>query len=385
MLGEHAGHKINLLREKLVDSNARSVFVNAHPKKSRIKIDLLSLGKLCSANQNRAFLYHFLFNPSYEITPSNNLIINERDHKKTVHLFRKNEAFKNEFNLDPLGFGYPLLLIKSKNNKKYQLTPLFIWDVSLTQSAYDPSLYSYKIKQSGSIILNPSLMRYLKQNPNKHQIEILEEIKNNPTQLVKGINAILEYTGEESISESFLWKPLIPLPEKLDETFTEENQNLINNGVLGLFANSKEPIIGDYFSLERETIPCHFKTQKDTNNTHFSGLALDHSQQGVIRSLWNRKNTIIHGPPGTGKSKTITAVLNYALSKGQKCLLICEKKTAMEVIYQNLIGLEVSDFVVKITDVKRDRRAVVTKAREIIEMIKKGGGKLLNRRTKTAK
>ena len=54
---------------------------------------------------------------------------------------------------------------------------------------------------------------------------------------------------------------------------------------------------------------------------------------------------------GTGKSKTITAVLNYALSKGQKCLMVSEKKTAMEVIYQNLNRLGISEYVAKITDI----------------------------------
>lgn len=42
MLEEHAGHKINALRERLVDSNARSVFVNAHPKKSMTRFWLLA-------------------------------------------------------------------------------------------------------------------------------------------------------------------------------------------------------------------------------------------------------------------------------------------------------------------------------------------------------
>ncbi|MDB2314909.1 ATP-binding protein [Flavobacteriaceae bacterium] len=376
MLGEHAGHKINALRERLVDSNARSVFVNAHPKKSRVKLDLHSLSKLCLNLQDQYLLNQFLFNPSFQISPSPQLKINERDHKKTPYLFRKNEAFKNEFNLDPMGLGYPLLLSKSKNKKQYQLTPLFIWDVSLTQSSIDPSIYSYKIKQSESVSLNPSLIRYLRRSANMDHILGFEEIENEPNQLIEGINAILKLAGEKPISSSFLEQPLNPLPQDLDETFVLQNSKLINNGVFGLFANSKEPIITDYLTLEEEAITCHFRSNKDTNKTHFSGLDLDHSQQGVIRSLRHRKNTIIHGPPGTGKSNTITAVINYALSKGQKCLLVCEKKTAMEVIYQNLIKLGVSDYVVKITDIKKDRRAVINKARDIIEFEKKGGQNL---------
>ena len=59
MLEELASLKINALRERLVDSNARSVFVNAHPKKSRVKLDLHSLSKLCLNLQNQSFMHPF--------------------------------------------------------------------------------------------------------------------------------------------------------------------------------------------------------------------------------------------------------------------------------------------------------------------------------------
>ena len=94
MLGKLAGQKINALRERLVDSNARSVFVNAHPKKSLFKIDLYSLGEECLSRQNQTFLYPFLFNHSFEIIPFKNLKVNQVNYKKTVNLFRKNEDFK---------------------------------------------------------------------------------------------------------------------------------------------------------------------------------------------------------------------------------------------------------------------------------------------------
>ena len=372
MLGKHAGLKINILRKRLVDSNARSVFVNAHPKKSKVKIDLLSLVQLNTSLQDEQFLNHLLFNNSFEINTSVDFNNNETQSKKTVHLFRKNEAYKSEFNLDPIGLGYPLLLIKPKNKKQYQLTPVFIWDVSLKQLASDPTKYSFRIKKTETVSLNPSLLQYLKQHSGEEYIHVIEEIKNNPKELILGLNTLLKIEGEKPVLREFLLEPLIPLPEDLNQEFIVNNQKLINNGVFGLYANSKEPIIEDYFTLQEQTIPFHIKPYRDNNTSHFSGLTLDHSQQGVIRSLLERRNTIIHGPPGTGKSKTITAVLNYALSKGQKCLLVCEKKTAMDVIYSNLQDIGVSDFAVKITDIKKDRRTVVDKARAIINILKKG-------------
>ena len=41
-------YAINLLKERVLDNNSRSIFINAHPKKSLSKIDLLSLSDLKS-------------------------------------------------------------------------------------------------------------------------------------------------------------------------------------------------------------------------------------------------------------------------------------------------------------------------------------------------
>ena len=386
MRGNRPRHQINVLRERLIDSNARSIFVNAHPKKSRVKLDLKSISSLSQLDLNSSFLEDFLFNPSFKIELSNASQTHEKIYQKCLYIFRKNEATKNDLNLDPLGFGYPLLLIRAKKKKQLQLTPLFVWDATIKQSSTKLTEFSLKIKHSDRINVNPSLLRYIKTlNQNEDTIEIQETIKNSPEQLLQTINTIMEKCGNQKILKDFFKSPIEALPEDLDTAFKNQNHLLINNGVLGLYSNSKEPIISDFIQLKEETISCQFKPKKDINPTHFSGLELDHSQQGVIRSLSKGKNSIIHGPPGTGKSKTITAVLNYALSKGQSCLLVCEKKTAMDVIYENLKQLGLSDYAVKVTDVKKDRREIVNKARKIIEIEKKGGNDLFKKSEKEGK
>ena len=110
------------------------------------------------------------------------------------------------------------------------------------------------------------------------------------------------------------------------------------------FFTSKEAIVADYNTLENNTIPCSFKMEKNLNDSLYAGVALDHSQQRVIRTINERKNIVIHGPPGTGKSKTLTAAITYILSKGQTCLVVCEKKTAIDVLYENLGELGFNDY-----------------------------------------
>ena len=44
------------------------------------------------------------------------------------------------------------------------------------------------------------------------------------------------------------------------------------------------------------------------------------------------KNLVIEGPPGTGKSQTITNLIATALAKGRTVLFVAEKMAAVEVV-----------------------------------------------------
>ena len=165
MLSTQANNQLVAFREKLIDSNSRSIFVNAHPKKSLNKIDFLSLKKNSFFSNIKSLLNSFLFESQFKI--SIKLDSNSEQQRKWTNLFRKNEEFKNDFNLDPLGFGYPLLLIKNEKRKQYQLTPIFIWDVFLKESKFSSSSFTIQLKKSESLAINPSLIRYIKTYKNK--------------------------------------------------------------------------------------------------------------------------------------------------------------------------------------------------------------------------
>ena len=51
---------------------------------------------------------------------------------------------------------------------------------------------------------------------------------------------------------------------------------------------------------------------------------------------------VLHGPPGTGKSQTITSIIANAIANGKKVLFAAEKKAALDVVYSRLkkIGLD---------------------------------------------
>lgn len=62
----------------------------------------------------------------------------------------------------------------------------------------------------------------------------------------------------------------------------------------------------------------------------------DSSQHSAIIDVLAGKNLVINGPPGTGKSQTITNIIAAALSKGKKVLFVSEKLAALEVVRHRL-------------------------------------------------
>lgn len=62
----------------------------------------------------------------------------------------------------------------------------------------------------------------------------------------------------------------------------------------------------------------------------------DSSQHSAIIDVLSGKNLVVNGPPGTGKSQTITNVIAAALSKGKKVLFVSEKLAALEVVRHRL-------------------------------------------------
>lgn len=75
---------------------------------------------------------------------------------------------------------------------------------------------------------------------------------------------------------------------------------------------------------------------------------LNYSQEKVIELLDKYQKLVIWGPPGTGKSQTITSLIAKSILRGDNVLVISEKKVALDVIYSRLKNA--SKYAMKIDD-----------------------------------
>jgi len=83
--------------------------------------------------------------------------------------------------------------------------------------------------------------------------------------------------------------------------------------------------------------------------------------------LKNTRNILIQGPPGTGKSQSLTAILVNALENHKKTIVVCEKRTALEVLHNSLNEKGLNYQCVLIKDIVKDRRSAVNSVRERID------------------
>jgi len=65
-------------------------------------------------------------------------------------------------------------------------------------------------------------------------------------------------------------------------------------------------------------------------------LDADSSQHSALIDAVEGKNLVIEGPPGTGKSQTITNLIAHTISSGKTVLFVAEKLAALEVVRKRL-------------------------------------------------
>ena len=85
-------------------------------------------------------------------------------------------------------------------------------------------------------------------------------------------------------------------------------------------------------------------------------LESDSSQEAAIIAAQSAECTVVRGPPGTGKSQAIVNLIANALADQKKVLLVCQKRAALDVVYQRLSKVGLSKYVALVHDPVNDRK-----------------------------
>lgn len=158
--------------------------------------------------------------------------------------------------------------------------------------------------------------------------------------------------------------------------------DVLEVGVIGNFSFSQFVMWNDIHShkdmLERNNIirslikgavdwNCTIPQEISTDEAYLP-ITVDESQLRAINMAANDVSFVLHGPPGTGKSQTITAMIANALTKGKTVLFVAEKMAALEVVQKRLDMLGIGNFCLELHSNKATKKIVLRQLQKSLEL-----------------
>ncbi len=129
------------------------------------------------------------------------------------------------------------------------------------------------------------------------------------------------WLGQFSFTKFLLWKDLA---DRLDDLTRNRIVNHLIHGAGSPYENPphdvRPPDLDDQFP------PSHI----------FCPRSADSSQLAAVMAAAAGHDFVLEGPPGTGKSQTITNIIAHCLAHGKRVLFVAEKRAALDVVHRRL-------------------------------------------------
>ncbi|MEM6524341.1 MAG: AAA domain-containing protein [Bacteroidota bacterium] len=245
-------------------------------------------------------------------------------------------------------------------NKAFFLAYAHYNQVSLTDEFLDRGFEDF---DDDMTVFRTSLYQLLKESP--------VELNFNQENFQDNINPFKQYKKDEFEKEHALGE-LKMFPE----------------AVLGIFPQSGSQLVPDYTTLMESSnfsdLEEFFAERVVKDRAEIEGLRrfsfldsveeekmitpfkMDAHQENAIKAIKQGNSVVVQGPPGTGKSQLICNLIADSVALGKKVLVVCQKRAALDVVYNRLKEVDLHDFVSLVHDFRNDRSEIYQKiARQI--------------------
>lgn len=259
----------------------------------------------------------------------------------------------------------------TEHESKPSRSPLMLVPVRLTREG-TAGQASYSLAfDDGALDTNYSLVEKLKKDFDINLPQIDEEEK--PEQYwsrvnsaissrhVDGWNVVHEMAlGLFRFNKQVMWHDLNP--DRWPEHAPLVDKKVLKRILLGPREGEQEPgQIFDEYPQDGENVDsaaASIKLIRDADSSQFSSL---------IDALSCDSGLVIEGPPGTGKSQTITNLIATALDQGLSVLFVAEKMAALDVVYKRLAENGLNSFCLQLHGLKTSKKELLESIAERID------------------
>jgi hypothetical protein len=311
--------------------------------------------------------------------------------KKLKKLQRTDHFLFEERGSYDLHVGWPFVRGKFSDGTAVRC-PLLFFPVTIVQE--NNSWFLHPRLQAGITFNKSFLLAYSFYNKVKLEEELLEtnfeDFAVDSTVFRTQLYQLLKEKLELNFNADNFRDELISFKQYKKDEFDKDHRNgelkLFPEAVLGIFPQAGSQLVPDYLNLIENSIVKdleEFFVEKNVELVEkpkyglpavkeekiYTPFNLDAYQENAIRAVKNGQSIVVQGPPGTGKSQLICNLMADAIASGKRALLVCQKRAALDVVYNRLRSKDLGDFIGLVHDFRNDRKTVFAKAARQIDNI----------------
>ncbi|MBN2881459.1 DUF4011 domain-containing protein [Candidatus Woesearchaeota archaeon] len=252
---------------------------------------------------------------------------------------------------------------EAKNSEQFNNSPLISIPIVLNKEKR-ANKYEFTLEYSGAgIDTNRSLAEKLNNDYGIILPELTEELSyyDYLKEVSEAIKLQKDWSLKHEIAIDFLKFGKILMYQDLNE------ENWKNGTPL-----SEKNIFKDIFEGKEISESAMFAEEYDIDGDKLANkipivMDADSSQHSAIVDVLNGKNLVIEGPPGTGKSQTISNLIAALLAEGKSVLFVSEKLAALEVVHKRLDSIGLADFCLELHSHKSQKTKILESIKKRVE------------------
>ena len=368
---------------RLLQGVSRSPLLKAFPTKTVKRIDLERLRFITDDAPER--LIAGLTGPSGQVRfQFERFAASGKDGEESRELFtilktklsREAQLIFRETGLRTLWLAFPILYVPYPDGdlSEFLLAPLLLWPLQIFSSgmkegelviAHDPDGGPPRFNR----VAMQWIRRYLDFDPAEPSAADVRDVGS-----VADVEALCR-----TLCQSFQPPVNVALAGRIGPIPTrgvlsgQDKPALFNSGLVGLIQWENQELIRDLETLSKmeglngaaadllrgveQKAPSCLSVPEEVDRYFVTDT--DVSQERAVWMARTESGVVVYGPPGTGKSQVIVNMVADSLAHGQRVLVICQKKAALDVVGSRLNAAGLGNLFLQVDDAEADRRRII--------------------------
>ncbi|GAA0432234.1 DUF3320 domain-containing protein [Lentibacillus halophilus] len=386
--------KINYWQNKLIDMSLRNSLLNYRIHTQGIPVvtsgldqieDILSMGEKVFIQPLPNEWQHKVrdFRDQKELLTSNiladdmkhnrlrSILTETKLEKELVKLYRKAKNTLEETGANSLFIALGFLKwYDPKSYSQERFAPILLLPVDLVRMSAKKGYYIRA--RDEEIQINISLIEYLKQTfgidasrlYNIPEDDYGADVRKVLTTMRRIIMQMTNWDvyenasiGVFSFSKFVMWNDLVNHAEELKEN------KVVNSLMEGTYTWECQASFTDSLTAK-----------EDEEAKVYAPLSSDSTQTEAVLATGEDQSFVLHGPPGSGKSQTITNMISHALATGKSVLFVAEKMAALNVVQNRLASIGLGDFCLEVYSNKGQKKDILNQLETSFEAQRKVKG-----------